>query len=166
MSKVAIKLRIPYPETADAGDALQVYTDFGSGTVDTTKPLLASPLPLFPGKIKRSDGFGTGIMGLHRLDGRLPPMKHTSFGQTTFGVTPMGQVPPYVDVVVYLSPAFGKFKFAVEIVDAEGNKQIAAMPVIERMVAATDPPPLESFAYGSYDGMADTFTFNFTRNTG
>ncbi len=166
MSKIAIKLRIPYPEDADAGDALQVYTDFGSGTIDTSKPLLASPQPLFPGQSKRYEGIGTGVLGLHKIGGRMSPPHGSNLGQTTLGITPTGQAPSYMDVVVLLSPAFGKFKFAAEIVDAEGNKQIAAMPVIERMVAATDPPPLESFSFASYDGMADTFTFGFTRNTG
>ena len=165
MSKTAVKLRVPYPDQADAGDALQIYTDFGSGTVDTGKPLLATPLQLFPGRKKRFEGIGTEVIGVNAVGGLASPPLRSGIGNEIIGQTPVGAGEPFLDVVVLIPPGFGKYKFAAELVDENGNKQAAALPEVQAMVSSIDPPTVKSFSFGSYDGVTDTVTLDFTKNT-
>ena len=161
-----ITLRVPYPSAADAGDRLQIYTDFGTGTVDHAKPLLARPIELFPGETKRFAGHGTEAYGQSRYGiGRASPPKGPGHGAERYGSTPHGSVPRSIDLVVEVPPAFGTHKFEVELQDSEGNAQGGSLPQLAAMVSGTRPPTLSSFAYDSYDDVNDLIQFTFTRNT-
>lgn len=164
--RTTLKLRVPYPAPADAGDALQIYTDRGTGTVDTTKGLLQAPAGLFPGVLQRFGGFGSEVFGESDAEtGFALPPAPLGFGSETFGDTPFGDALAYREVAVHVPPSFGVHKFNARLVDEAGNPQGDAMPLGEFMVSSEEPPSLKSFAFDSYNDVDDVVTFTFTKNT-
>jgi len=161
---VPVELRIPIPEGADAGDGLQVYSDFGDGTIDLARPLLARPAALFEAIVTRTKDFGgQGLRGTFPT-GRPPTRLSEMFGRQPFGKG-MTEFIRYVDVTVHLPAAYAMHKFAGQIVDAAGNAQGGTLPEIAVFVAATEPPTLSRFELESYDAVNDQAVFAFERNT-
>lgn len=158
----SVTLRIPVQEGWDGGDRLQVFCDFGTGTLDTTRPLLPEPIEVFP---LRAAAMGVGLqsVGATRADLRAPRRPGT-IGQGVVGVTPVGEAPDSVEVTVDLPAAFGAWKFAARAIDRLGNVQSGGLTPITKVVSATEPAPLKSFAFASYDGVTDRVTFAFERN--
>jgi len=160
--KQSVTLRIPVPDGWDGRDRLQVFTDWGTGTIDTTKPLLPEPIEVF--RLQREAmGVGQQVVGGARADlkaGRRPG----TLGQGTVGVTPVGQDPETVDVSVELPAAFGPWKFAAQSIDRYGNVQSEALAAITKVVSATEPAGLSGLTFSSYDGGTDRVTFAFERN--
>ena len=164
--RTTLKLRVPYPSPADAGDAVQLYTDRGTGTVDTTKPLLQAPAELFPAGLRRFDGFGSEVFGesVPETGFALPPAP-LGFGSEIFGETPFGDALAYREVTVQIPPAFGVHQFKSRMLDEAGNPQGDALPLGEFLVSSEQPPSLKSFAFDSYDSGSDRVTFAFSKNT-
>ena len=164
MALQRVTLRVPIPGGWDAGGRVQVYTDSGSGTVDTSKPLLARAVEVFPGAVA-SRGFGITAFGSAQFGDNKPSRPHVAvFGRELFGKTPFCNPEPFVLVGVDVPAAFGKWKFAVEAVDRFGNTQSGGVQEIEAMVSGTEPPPLKSFAVNGYDDPTDRLTFDFVTN--
>lgn len=163
--RTTVKLRVPYPDTADAGDGLQVFTDAGSGTVDTTKPLLQRRAELFPKGLRRFGGLGTETLGEAMPgNGAARRPQPPGLGSEVLGVTPCGESPSYRELTVTIRPAFGLHKFEARMLDEAGNPQGEALPLGEFLVSSETPPNLRTFALDSYDAGLDRFTFSFTRN--
>lgn len=164
MAKQSITIRFPYDNGWDAGDRVQVFCDFGSGTIDVSKPLLSRAVELFPGKT-RARGFGQQPLGVGRFgDGKAarPP---GALGRTIFGVTPFGTAPPLFGVVVDAPPVHGAWKFAARAVDRFGNVQAASLAEKSVYLSATDPTPIGRFALASYDAGTDVVTFDLVMGT-
>ena len=161
----AIKIRVPYPAGADAGDRIQVFSDFGSGTIDLDRPLLAQPKAVFRGARKRFAGHGTEVYGesLHGT-GRQAPDPGLGHGSEIYGVTPYGTVPETMEIAVTVPPSYGAYKFSARLLDAMGNPQGAALPEVTVFVSSVQPPGLATFAFVSLDAGARTATFGFTKN--
>lgn len=162
MSKQAVTLRVPIHEDWDAGDRLQIYTNFGSGEVDTDKPLLRRPVEIFPGQ-QRSRGLGRQPVGIGRVGDFKAARPRRGLGTTRAGVTPVGTTPAVIEVTVDLPAAFGKWKFAAKAIDRHGNVQSGDLEVIEAVVSGTEPPPLEAFSYNGYDSETDQVSFDFSK---
>lgn len=162
--KQAITLRVPIHEDWDAGDRVQVFTDFGTGTVNLTKPLLPRPVSVFPGK-HRARGLGSQPVGSGRVKDGRASRPHRGIRTTRVGRTPVGNAEPFVALTVNVPAAFGQWKFAVRVVDAFQNVQAGGEQEIEAIVSGTDPMPLRRLDFDSYDGGSDQVTFNLTRNT-
>jgi len=156
-----ITLRVAVDEDWDAGDGVQVYSDFGGGEVDTDRPLLAAPFDLFPGQ-QRARGVGVQPVGLGRVGDGKARRPRTGIGQAIVGVTPVGTATPFVEIPVEIPAGFGTWKFAVQAVNSEGVVQGEALAEIAAVVSATEPPPLRSFGLSSYDSETDQVVFNFT----
>ena len=163
MSKETIRLRVPISDTWDAGDRLQVFSDFGGGEIDTDRPLLARPVEVFAGQWP-AKGLGRQPLGVGRLgDGRASRAR-TGLGKTILGVTPCGTTPPYLEVVVEVPAAFGNWKFAAAAVDRFGTVQAGSLQEVEAVVSATDPAPLQRIDLADYDGETDVVTFDLALN--
>lgn len=165
MAKQSVTLRVPIASGWDGRTRLQVYTNFGSGAVDTSKPLLPRPMEVFPGQ-PVSRGFGARRFGLGRFGDGKPGRGGTAvFGRQRFGKTPFGNPTPFVEVTVDVAAAFGAWKFGVKAVDRFGNVQAGGAEEVTRVVSGTDPPPLKSFAVNGYDSQVDQVTFDFVKET-
>ena len=162
--KQAITLRVPIHADWDAGDRVQVFTDFGTGTVDLTKPLLARPVDVFPGR-HRARGLGFQPVGRGRVKGGRASRPHRGIRTTRVGRTPVGNAEPFVALTVNVPAAFGQWKFAVRVVDAFQNVQAGGAQEISAIVSGTDPSPLRRLEYAGYDNVNDQVTFTLTRNT-
>jgi len=164
--RTAVAIRVPYPADADAGDALQAYTDFGSGTVDTTQPLLQGPAELFARGVLRSAGLGSEVRGETVPESTLAqPRRAPGLGNEVLGETPCGETPSFQEITVQVPPAFGKHKFAMQMVDEAGNPQGAVLAEVQTWVSSEEPPELSDFAFESYDAGTDRLTFSLAKNT-
>ena len=161
MSSQTAILRVPIDDGWDAGTRLQVYADFGSGTVDTDTPLLARPFEVFPGQ-HALRGHGEQPYGRGRVGDGKAARPVTGVGRAIYGRTPYGSAPPFVEVPVNVPAAFGQWKFAVKAVDGAGNAQSAGLNEIEAVVSGTEPPPVKSFALHSIHLITGQATFDFT----
>lgn len=161
MSRVAVQLRVKLADTWEVGDKVQVYTDYGTGTVDTDNPLLPEPIEMFPGD-EPERGLGEGALGEGSLGGVGPPLHYPGgLGETPLGEVPLGDDEPYITVTAYVPDAFGTWKFAAGAVDEAGNVQGDALEEIEAFVSGEDPPALTVFAFAGYDDDTDKATFSF-----
>lgn len=163
--KTTVTVRVPYPADADAGDLVQIYSDFGSGTLDLSKPLLAAPVALFAGREKRSTGLGSrpierGVFGTQKST----PRQTATFGNTIIDRTPFGSTPDFLEVDVLIPAAYGLWKFGAQIVDEEGNAQAGAPAERAAVVAGTQPPDVARIALASFDKAANKITFDLTLN--
>lgn len=164
--RTTVKVQVPYPELADAGDAVQVFTDLGTGTVDTATPLLQQPAPLFARGLKRFGGFGTEVYGeSDPATGFALPPAAPGFGSEAFGESAYAETPSYREVPVKVPPAFGVHKFSARVVDEAGNPQGDALPVGEFFISSERPPSLRSFTFSGFNAGNDRVTFNLARNT-
>ena len=158
-----ITLRVPIADTWDAGDRLQVYTNFGSGAIDTDRPLLSRPAEIFPGKWPAKgygrQPYGRGRHGDHRAGRRRGGLEPTTYCRTAYGRTPATMT-----VKVEVPADFGMYKFAATVVDRFGTVQEGSLQEIETIVSGAEPAPLKSFARAGYDGQTDIVTFDFERN--
>jgi len=164
MAKQTVMLRVPVDEAWDAGDALQVYADSGTGTVDLAKPLLARPAALFPGQ-HAAKGIGRQPVGRGRTGDLKARRSRPGMGRARVGITKVGKSPAVLQVPVEIPAAFGNWKFAVKVVDRLGVVQTAAAAELQVVVSGTEPPPLSAFAFDSYDQGADVLTFSFIKGS-
>jgi len=164
--KHPVVLRIPYPSDADGGDAVQVYSDFGSGTIDTTRPLLPVPVPLFPGRTTRFSGLRSVRLGRTGFAPFTPPpLRAADMASVIHGVTPYPPTTPYREVVVMIPPGFGDYQFQARLTDENGNEQAANFPAITAIVSATTPPTMRRIELGGYDPVGDAVTIDYLKNT-
>lgn len=161
VSKQAVTLRVPIDESWDAGASLQVFCDFGSGTIDTSKPLLRRPREVFAGQ-RAARGVGLQPVGIGRTGDFKASRPRGGLGRTRVGVTPLGTTPPFIDVTVDVPPAFGVWKFAAQVLDRDGNPQSGPLQEISAVVSGTQPAALKSFSLFGYDAGADQVIFDFT----
>lgn len=162
MSGVSVNLRIPVDDSWRAGDTLQVYTDFGTGTIDTDQPLLPRRIAAFTEK--RAE-LGYGEFDIHAVPyglERAPSQRSGGYGDQPYGdgVDGYGGGQPYVEVTVEVDETFGAWKFAAEVADAAGNVQADALTEITHLVSGEDPDPADSFAFNSYDSGNDQCVFD------
>ncbi len=160
MSSQRVILPIPIADGWDAGDRLQVFTDWGDGTIDTSTPLLARPLNIFPGQ-QRAKPLGRQPVGRGRVGDHKASRPRRGLGRTRIGRTPVGTTPAVIHVPVDVPPAFATWKFAAQVVDVNGNVQSEDPAEISAVVSGTEPGPLASFALDSYDDGTDQATFAF-----
>ena len=164
MSKQTVTLRVPVDDDWDAEDRVQVYTDFGSGMIDMTRPLLSRQRDVFPGQ-HHARGFGEQPFGVGRFSDFKAERPVSGFEQTPFGVAPFGTPGPFVELTVDVDAAHGKWKFAVKAVDRDGTVQGGALQETSVVVSGTDPPPLARFAFNGYDGVNDQAIFDIEPGT-
>lgn len=146
--RTLVNIRVPIPTTADAGDAVQMYTDAGSGTVDLAKPMLARPKAIHATG-RRSRGLGSGVLGRGPLGQATPPVESNGgLGSGLLGAGALGSSAEFVEAVIAVRPMYGVLKVAARVVDREGNVQGSA-PEIAVMVSSSTPPGMRSFAYES-----------------
>ncbi len=163
MSKQTVLLTVPISGAWDAGDRIEVFTDFGDGSLDMAAPLLVRGLDLFPGR-QAARPVGRRAVGRSRVGDGHASRPKPGVGHSVVGVTPVGRTPTYVPVAVDVPAAFGKWKFGVRVVDADGNVQGGGLQEIELVVSGTEPAPLTSFAFASYDSESDQVTFDIVRS--
>jgi len=156
--RTLVTIRVLIPEGADVGDAVQVYTDNGTGTVDLNAPLLARAARIVPAAGKRSGGYGSVPYGRARYGSqKLAPQRQASLATTTFGRGAYGRTPDFLEVTVPVLPGFGTRKFAARLVDEEGNAQGAAAPETAVLLSSIEPPTMRSFAFDSMQGSRARF---------
>jgi len=181
--RTPVKLRVPYPADADAGDALQVFTDFGLvrartllaphgvpkgslSPVDLTRPLLKAGAGLFIEALRRSQGLGSETLGETVPETTLAqPPRAPGLGDEWLGETPCGETFSYREITVHVPPAFGMHRFAVQLVDEAGNPQGVAPVELGAFVSSEEPPRIREFAFASYDAGNDRLNFNLSKNT-
>lgn len=162
MSRVAVQLRVKLDSTWRVGDRLQVYTNFGSGAIDTDNPLLPEPVEILPG-VERFAGLGGGHLGSGALGESRAPTLHTGgLGNMPLGQGELGGSEPHVTVTVYVDDAFGVWIFAAGSVDEAGNLQEDALEEIEALVSGEEPPALTAFTFSEHDDVNDKAKFAFT----
>jgi len=180
--RTPVKLRVPYPADADAGDALQVFSDFGVvrartlpaphgvpqgslSPVDRTRPLLKAGAGLFVGALERSEGLGSETLGETVPETTLAqPPRAYGLGDELLGETPCGETFSYREITVHVPPAFGMHRFSVQLLDEAGNPQGATPVELEAFVSSEEPPGIHEFAFSSYDAGNDRLTFSLSKN--
>lgn len=165
LRKLALDLLVEIDPSWRPLDRLQVFTDFGTGTIDTDRPLIFRPRRIFPAdshdRVRRL-GYGEEPYGLqpYGAEGAVVDRVH-GYGWDPYGEVEYGGTTKHVVVPVEIPQAYGTWKFAAQTIDGAGNEQ-GALTEFSRFVSGENPPPLASFVYTSYDSGSDKLTFTFT----
>jgi hypothetical protein len=159
-----VELRIPIPDAAKAGDRFQVYTDFGTGAIELSSPLLPEPVAIFPGGERRATTAKTFSAKGSAKSGR--PAVRIREGAASISSLKLGPKAfrPFLEVVVRVPFGYRNFKFAAQLLDAAGNPQAAPLEEITVFLSGANPPSMRSFELAGYDAGIDQLTFNVSRN--
>ena len=148
-----------------AADTIQVYTDFGSGTIDEDKPLLAVRAAIFPEDFRDrvwSGGYGDNPSGeVPYGEAGATASYDEGYGADPYGDVPYGETERKIKIPVAVESAYGTWKFAARVYDGAGNPQ-GALVEFSQFMSGENPPPLASFAYSSYDSGTDIVSFSFS----
>lgn len=156
-----VLLTIDLPDEWDGGTTLQVFTDFGSGTVDFASPLLARRAQVYPGR-RRAAGYADAAWGddsYGDFGAPLPPEE--GFGEAEYGDAPYGDGERLMMLPVPIPPGYGTWKFTIRAFDEAGNQQGTISPTITAWISGTEPPPVRDFQLQGF--AAGRATFSFTR---
>jgi len=100
------------------GSMVNVYFDNGSGTIDTSRPLNETPLPVWP---CWQDKAGLGFAQFGVGDFGYDAAAAVGLGKGSFGHGPFGLD---ADVIEWVSRSLplGQYRVAVRVCDAQGNE--------------------------------------------
>jgi hypothetical protein len=161
-----VVLWVPIESGWRAGDVLQVFTDWGTGTIDETEPLLTRPVRIFPEDIRTTvahPGFGEEEFASSPFGGTLatPRAEDWGFGRDVFAGVAFGDATPFVRVPVQIPADYGTWKFAAQVTDGAGNEQ-GELQEFSQFISSENPPPLAAFGYSGYNEETDKVTFTYT----
>jgi hypothetical protein len=162
MSETVVALTIELDAAWAAAGAVQVFTNQGSGDVDTSKPLLGRARPIRK-LVTEPRGLGRDPLGGGALGGGATGRADKlGLGEIPLGRGPLGGEVEVVTVEVAVDPGFGYYKFAARAVDPAGNAQGAAVVESDHFISSEDPPELTGLTFVSHDDGTDQCTFGFT----
>ena len=161
-----VVLRVPIESDWRAGDQLQVFTDWGDGSIDTSKPLLTRAVRIFPDDPRTTaanPGYGQERYGSTPYGGSAPRSrrKDRGFGHDRYGGHAYGHCTAFLRVPVQITPGYGTWKFAARVADGAGNEQ-GALQEFSQFVSSENPPPLAAVAFSGYDEGTDKVTLAYT----
>jgi len=162
MDEIPVLVRVPVQSTWVYGTRINVYTDRGTGTIDTSRALNRTPIKVFGESPDPLGGVGDGAAGKVPIGSAQPKAKGDGeLGHWEFGEDPNGLAAGtgYVEVVCWIDQIVGDVKFGALAVDAAGNPQGGAMVEWTQYVSGDRPAPLTTFAFSQYDEANDQVEF-------
>ena len=155
--KQRVSLAIEVDATWRTGTRLQLYTDWGTGTIDATQPLLARAAEVWPG-YGPSGGFAVDRFGERGFFDGLPPIRR-GFFDAPFALYPFCEEPAFRRLEVLLPAAYANWSFAAKAIDLVGNEQDAELAESEALISGTQPPAVHRWAFESWDNANSQITF-------
>lgn len=163
MRNLMVTVRVPVDASWRAGYTLQIYSDHGSGTIDTGKPLLVPRVAMFPGK-PIVQGAGLDAAGLVPAGGaRAPARNRGGAGRQPAGLAAAGGSTPHIELVVRVEQGFGEYKFSAAAYDSAGNVQDGAPAEFTQLVSGGEPQPVSEFEFSAHDAGTDQATFGIAK---
>jgi len=151
MITVPVRLRIPIASDWRFDHTIQVYTDQGTGVLDTDNPLLSQPLRSF-GDVDEPLPWTENAWGSVPWGNHVPRLDNTGgWGEWPWGEEPNGWClgGDFCEGTVYVDQGFGDYKFAAKAIDGAGNAQAGALVEFTERVSGEHPEPLSAFAFDS-----------------
>lgn len=132
-SRGCVRLDILRSQNLPVGTRANVYFDGGGGQIDYSRPLNASPIPIWP-CVQDKAGFGMAQFGIS--DFGYDSAASIGFGKGSFG---SGQFGVDADTIKWTSSPLplGRYRFGVKILNAHGIESTAS----ETDLIAVVPPP-------------------------
>lgn len=158
--RVPVTLRVNVDATWLHGTRVQVYTDWGTGTIDTSKPLLNRPLDPYARK-PRPGGLGANRLGEVPLGAAAAYLGGDGPMQHALGSVSLDSAVQSFEVTVHVPDACAAWKFAAQALDEGGNAQGAALDELTAYVSGREPRPVTGLTLSGYDGGTDKLTFTF-----
>lgn len=165
MNQITVTLKIPVVAGWRALDGVQVFTDYGTGTIDTDRPLLATPRRLFP-KEKRDrvkhGGHGSAAYGASPAgEVTAVPQRRSGHASDPHASVAYGAGKDYAELMVMVPQDYGAWKFAARVEDGAGNQQ-GSLVELTHFISGEEPLIPGTFAYSSYDSGTDVVTFSLS----
>jgi len=162
LRQMTVRLRVPIEDGWRSTFTVQVYTDFGDGSIDTTRPLLGRRVRVFPADVQdaeRNPGYGGEIYGQRVYGaGRAVDRPRRGYGFNPYGQVEYGRASRYALIDVSVPQGYGSWKFAAKVYDGAGNAQ-GALVEFTQFVSGENPPPLSAFSLSSYTKVTDKVVF-------
>ena len=156
---ITLELRVPCDDDWEADDRIQVYTDYGTGVLDTDAPLLSRAVAMFPG-VHFPGGYGGNDYGSVDYGSEHPTWPHTGgYGDHAYGELDYGADDPYIVIPITIEDAVGDWIFGVAVVDGAGNSQSGAIAETTYHVSGEDPTPAGTFVFSAYVSESDQCEF-------
>lgn len=150
-----VRLTVPRRREYGPGDAFEVYSDGGTGSIDYERPLTSRPIAFWPdaepaaghlldshlrGRAQGAAAAGGHLDGAHLMGRSLQPERVFTFETELLYV--------------------GRYRFAVRVLDAAGNVRSDAEAQAE-VVINTGPEPPESFVPSASNALTGRMRFSF-----
>lgn len=117
-----VRLTLLRSQTLPIGARANVYFDNASGQIEYSRPLNATPIPIWPCPQDKA-GFGMAKFGAG--DFGCDSAACVGFGEGSFANGPFGLD---ADTIEWISPLLplGRYRFGVKVLDARGNESAAS----------------------------------------
>lgn len=153
-----IDVRVEVDPDWTFGTRLQIYADFGDGSVDATRALLPKTFDPYVGK-QDPGGYGTVPYGSVPYGHVVDHFKGDGYGEYGYGDQPYGEAVASITVPVRIPDAYGTWIFSPEAIDAAGNVQTDALDEFTIVVSGRNPAPLRSVTLQSVAAGIAAWTF-------
>ena len=149
-----VRFGILRSQTLPIGAKADVYSDNGSGETDYGRPLNASPIPIWP-CVQDKAGFGMAHFGAG--DFGYDAAASVGFGKGSFG---HGQFGLNADTIEWISSPLplGRYRFAVKVIDADGNESTATET--NPIAVVPGPKPAAALSITAFDPHTNQLTLH------
>jgi hypothetical protein len=151
-----IKIIMSRSQSLPAGATIQIYYDNGTGQIDYENPINHTAIEVWP---NWQDKGGMGMSRFGLSDFGYNSSASVGFGVGCFGKNPLGIDADTIEWVSPVLPA-GVYKFAVILVDKEGNKSSSIET--ESITVIPEPQPAQNLEILSYDKQTNELVLKIT----
>jgi hypothetical protein len=151
-----VQLEIPRDRALRGGDAFEVFSDHGTGQMDTAIPITDRPRPFWEGAAPKRGHFRDGHLSGRHLD-QVAPDGHLEGRHL---LDPHGW--PAALLRFTTTPHyFGEVGFAVGTIDGRGNRSAELSPVVTRVINSF-PRAADGLSIAGFDATARRLSVSFT----
>jgi hypothetical protein len=152
-----VKISWPRSQSLPFGAATQIYSNHGEGDVDYESPVNNAAKRVWPAW---QDKCGFGLSRFGRSDFGFDASAAIGFGKGFFG---LGEFGLDADVIDWTSEQMqaGAYKFAVKVVDSQGN-QDEGQGETELMTVIPAAKPAEDMSLTSFDKQTNKLVFSIS----
>lgn len=153
-----IEIQVEVDSSWRRNTEIQIFTDAGTGTVDTAAPLLSRRYNPYKANVDEG-GYGLRRYGATAYGHLVAHLKGDGAGEYAYGEEPYsGAEKESFAVPVRVPDSYDVWKFAAQAVDAAGNAQSAALEEVSIALSGRSPKRVQDFAFTSYASRIATFS--------
>ena len=151
----SVTIEVQRGRSVRGGEGFEVFGDGGSGVLNTQTPLTDRPVWFWAGRPRQAGHLFDGHLGGRHMDS-IAPDGHLSGRHLAAEHLWSARLLSFATRRLY----FGRFQFAVGMVDGAGNRSSILSPVVQRIVNSS-PRRASDLSRSGFDAASRRLSFSF-----